>query len=318
MKALVFDGQLSVKDIHIPVPRDDEALVKVGLAGICMTDKEIVKGYMNFNGVLGHEFVGHVESAKDPSLLGKRVVGDINAGCMRCEFCLKGLQRHCSNRSVLGILSRNGAFAEYLTLPVGNLHIVPENIPDESAVFVEPLAAALEIAEQIHVEPNLEVLIVGDGRLALLTCMVLRLTGCSITVLGKHADKLKMFEAYSVNTMLFKDIDGMDKSYDMVVEASGNPSGWQTAVKLVKPRGVIALKSTYHGDFSFNPAPLVINEVSVIGSRCGQFEPALRLLSSGLVDPRHLISGIFEIDDSLRAFEAANSSNVFKILIKML
>lgn len=317
MKALVFDGKLDLKEVQTPAPSGGEALVRVRLAGICMTDIEIVKGYMNFRGILGHEFVGHVENSSNPNLIGMRVVGDINVGCGKCELCLKGLERHCYDRSVLGIVTRNGAFAEYLTLPDSNLHVVPENVSDEAAVFVEPLAAALEVLEQVHVEPSTEVLIIGDGRLGLLLCMVLRLTGCSLTVVGKHPHKLSLFENYSAGAMLLDDIRNVSKKYDLVIEASGNPSGWITAIGLVKPRGTIVLKSTYHGDFRFNPAPLVINEISVIGSRCGQFEPALRLLSSGLVNPLPLITEVFKMDDAVKAFEKATHSEALKIIIEM-
>lgn len=317
MRALFFDGTLRLGKIDTPAAGHGESLIRVILAGICMTDMEIVRGYMNFHGVLGHEFVGVVEHSQDSSLVGKRVVGDINVGCGKCDLCLGGLERHCNSRSVLGIVSRNGAFADYLTLPDSNLHVVPDNVSDQAAVFVEPLAAALEILEQIHVQPQTRVLIIGDGRLGLLICMILRLTGCSITVIGKHANKLEMFRRYSVSTVLLNDSTKIDQKFDLVVEASGNPSGWDTAVRFVKPRGIIVLKSTYHENLSFNPASLVINEISVIGSRCGQFDPALRILQSGLVDPLPLVSQIYSMSDSVRAFEEAGSSEAFKIIIKM-
>ncbi len=317
MRALIYDGNLRFGNIDTPTPKDGESLIRVILAGICMTDMEIVRGYMNFHGVLGHEFVGLVEHSQNRNLIGKRVVGDINVGCGKCDLCRGGLERHCNSRSVLGIVSRSGAFAEYLTLPESNLHIVPDNVSDQAAVFVEPLAAALEILEQIHVQPQTRVLIIGDGRLGLLICMILRLTGCSITVIGKHSNKLEMFRRYSARTALLDDAIKVDHKFDLVVEASGNPSGWDTAIGLVKPRGVIALKSTYHGNLSFNPAPLVINEISVVGSRCGQFDPALRLLQSGLVDPLPLVSKIYSLSDSIRAFDHAGSSEVLKILIRM-
>ncbi len=317
MKALVFDGKLELREVSLPVVSEKDALIRVRLGGICMTDLEIVRGYMNFRGILGHEFVGIVERAGNPELLGKRVVGEINVGCGHCEFCLKGLERHCYNRTCLGIFRKDGAFSEFMTLPEANLHIVPDNVSDEAAVFVEPLAAALEILEQIHVEPAMETLIIGDGRLGLLVSMILRLTGCSMTVIGKHSEKLAIFEKQGVAAVRLDDINKLGKKYDLVVEASGSPSGWSTAIECVKPRGTIALKSTYHGEIKFNPAPLVINEISVVGSRCGRFAPALRLLKSGLVDPRLIITGIYPLDKAIEAFEKADHSKNLKIVIEM-
>ncbi len=316
MKAFVYDGEPGVKDVRTPVPEFGEALIRVRLAGICKTDLEIMKGYMDFRGTLGHEFVGVVERSNNTNLIGKRVVGDINIGCGKCDLCLSGIERHCSSRSTLGIYRKDGVFAEYVTLPESNLHPVSDNVSDEAAVFVEPLAAALEILEQIHVEPNTEVLIIGDGRLSLLICMVLRLTGCSITVIGKHPSKLAMFGPYLAKPVLVDDVEMMNKKFDLVVEASGSQSGWHVATKSVKPRGKIALKSTYHGDLNFNPAPLVIDEISVVGSRCGQFDPALRLLELGLVNPLELITEVFELDDAIHAFERAAHSGSLKILIR--
>lgn len=317
VKALVFDGELGLRDVEIPVPGPNEALIRVRRAGICMTDLEIVRGYMNFSGILGHEFVGIVEASHNQDLVGKRVVGEINLGCGICEMCQKGLERHCYDRTVLGIAGKNGALSEFVTLPERNLHVAPDNVSDEAAVFVEPLAAAMEILEQVHVEPSMESLIIGDGRVGLLICMILRLTGCSISVLGKHANKLAMFAKHHADTVHLDDIGRLKSRFDVVVEASGSPSGWRTAVTHVKPRGTIVLKSTYHGDFDFNPAPLVINEINVTGSRCGQFAPALRALSSGLVDPLELISETYDLDQAVKAFERAKDSQMLKVVVKM-
>ncbi len=316
VKALVFDGKLDLREVAAPIPAHNEALVHVTLAGICMTDLEISKGYMNFTGILGHEFVGVVEKSTNPQLLGKRVVGEINLGCGSCDMCKSGLDRHCYNRSVLGISGKNGALSEYITLPEKNLILIPDNVNDHAAVFVEPLAAALEIFEQIHVQPDMDTLIIGDGRLGLLVCMVLKLTGSSMTVVGKHDSKLDLFAKHQAATVNLNDLEKLNKRYDLVVEASGSPSGWDTAVKLVKPRGVIALKSTYHGDFSFNPAPLVINEITVVGSRCGRFAPALRLLAAGLVDPLPLISDTYGLDEAVTAFDKAREHGTLKILVR--
>jgi alcohol dehydrogenase len=315
MKALCFDGGLKLKELPAPVATERDAVVRVVLAGICKTDVEICAGYMGFNGVLGHEFVGVVEQSPDPAQVGKRVVGEINAGCGRCEFCRKGLERHCSNRTVLGILGRDGAMAEYLALPVENLISVPDNLSNEKAVFTEPLAAALEILEQVKIEPASEVLVIGDGKLGLLICMVLRLTGCELTLTGKHPERSGYFSALGGEVIAPNVLGARDTKFDIVVEASGNPSGWELATKKVKPRGTIVLKSTYHGALDFNPAPLVIEEITVVGSRCGRFEPALRLMASGLVDPTPLTTAVFPFSEAVRAFEFAQEKNALKVLL---
>jgi threonine dehydrogenase-like Zn-dependent dehydrogenase len=317
MKALVFDERLSLQDIPVPNPLPGEALVKVAMAGICKTDVEIVKGYMDFQGVPGHEFVGTVERSSDPQQVGLRVVGEINAGCGECSFCRRGLERHCRHRTVLGILGRDGAMAEYLTLPASNLVPVPPDLSDEKAVFTEPLAAALEILEQVKIQPDHRVAVIGDGKLGLLICMVLRLTGCDLVLVGKHPEKLKLFADMHGSTNPLDTFCATDDRFDVIVEASGHPSGWELAVSRVKPRGTIILKSTYHGSLDFNPAPLVIDEITVVGSRCGQFAPALRLMESSLVDPSPLISAIFPMDQAEEAFRASQQPGNFKILLRM-
>lgn len=319
MKALYFNGSsLELRETPIPEAGEDGSLIKVLMAGICRTDLEILKGYMNFVGVLGHEFVGKVVESSDSSFLGKRVVGEINAGCGHCDFCRKGLNRHCENRKVLGIAGLNGAFAEYLTLPTSNLCLVPDSLSNQSAVFVEPMAAATEILEQIHVLPDSRILIVGDGRLSFLIFLVLRLTGASVTVLSKHTAKKEKFERIGAKVVISEEVSQKAiGKFDFVVEASGSPSGWSLASSLVKPRGVMVIKSTYHGDLQFNTAMLVINEISVVGSRCGRFEPALRLLERGLVDPTVLISDSFSLDDYSAAFRRATDGNTFKTLFRI-
>ena len=281
MKTLVFDGELRIQDMPIPVPKDGEALVRVLLAGICKTDTEITKGYMNFIGVLGHEFVGVVEDARDKSLVGKRVVGEINAGCESCRSCVRGLSRHCLHRTVLGIQGRHGAFAEYLTLPEANLVIVPDSVSNEKAVFVEPLAAALEILEQVHIEPSDRVLVIGDGKLGVLIAMVLNLYGSDLLLVGKHREKMVVFEDQGGKVVFLEELLDTADRFDKVIEASGRPSGWKLALERVKPRGTIVLKSTYHESISFNPAPLVIDEITLVGSRCGLF-PRLSDSSQGV------------------------------------
>lgn len=317
MKAFVFDGKPRLVEMEKPAPSKEEALIKVRLAGICKTDLEIIKGYMDFQGVLGHEFVGSVEEARDETIIGRRVVGEINAGCGACSYCYRGLQRHCPNRTVMGILGRAGAMAEYLTLPLENLSVVPENVSDEKAAFTEPMAAALEILEQIKIEPNHRILVVGDGKLGLLVSMVLRLTGCDLLCVGKHDNKLKLLNDLAINTIKLDSVDQLGREFDMVVEASGNPGGWSLAVSKVKPRGAIVLKSTYHGAFDFNPAPLVIDEITVIGSRCGVFEPALRLMQRGLIDPLPLLSDILPLEKAEEAFQKSQDKGILKILLSI-
>jgi threonine dehydrogenase-like Zn-dependent dehydrogenase len=318
MKALFFDGSnLDFKEMSTPVITKGESLVRINVAGICKTDLEIIKGYMNFRGVLGHEFVGEVIESEDPSLLGKRVVGEINAGCGSCAACKKGMERHCPNRTTLGIFGRDGVFAEFSALPNSSLIEVPEAVSNEMAVFVEPLAAALEIAEQVHLFPDSRVLIVGDGRLAALICLALRLTGADITVLGKHDIKMKVFISLGARICKQDEVVNNGRDFDFVVEASGSPSGWALATRFVKPRGVIILKSTYHGSLEIDAADLVINEICVQGSRCGLFRPALRLMERGLVDPSFLISASFPLESYREAFSNAESPGMFKTLLRM-
>ena len=316
MKALVFDGKTALKELPKPKPAAGEALIKILIAGICNTDLEITHGYMGFKGILGHEFVGLVEQCSDPDLTGKRVVGEINVGCGQCEFCRQDLERHCLERTVLGILNRDGAMAEYLVLPESNLVVVPESVPDEKAVFTEPLAAAVEILEQVKIEPNHRVLIIGDGKLGLLIGAVIRLTGCGPILAGKHTEKMEFFSKLGGTALTLEELSATGESFDFVIEASGNPSGWDLAMERVKPRGTIVLKSTYHAALDFNPAALVIDEITVVGSRCGRFAPALRLMEQGLVDPTPFLSDVFPLEEAVAAFERAKESDSLKILLK--
>lgn len=317
MKALVFDGKLALKDLPVPEPAPGEALVKVLTAGICNTDVEISRGYMQFNGIIGHEFVGVVESSPHPNQVGTRVVGEINAGCEKCPSCRAGLQRHCPERTTLGILGRNGAMAEYLTLPASNLLPVPGNVSDDKAVFTEPLAAALEILEQVQIRPADKVLVIGDGKLGLLVSMALKLTGSDLLLVGKHREKLDFYARLNGATARLSDLAATNDKFDIVVECSGSPAGWEFAVSRVKPRGVLVLKSTYHGSLDFNPAPLVIDEITVVGSRCGQFGPALRLMDAGLIDPTPLISAVYPIAQAEEAFRRSLESDCLKVLLKI-
>ena len=320
MKAIVFDENLKLdKNYEKPVPQKGEALIKVSLAGICNTDFEITKGYMGYKGILGHEFVGVVEEIndKDKSLLGKRVVAEISYGCHKpdCEWCNQGLVRHCPDRHTIGIWRKDGCFAEYITLPLEILFEVPENVSNEQVVFVEPLAAACEILEQLHIQPIQKILVQGDGKLGLTTALTLNAFNYDVTLVGKHQNKLDIAKAQGVKTILLDDLD-VKPEWEVVVEATGSISGFETAMALTKPRGTLVLKSTVAGSKEFNLAPIVINEITVLGSRCGQFKPALRLLENNRIDFKSFISGIYSVDDAIEAFEKNKDKDTLKVLIK--
>lgn len=317
MKAVVFDEVLKLDNSYTkPAPKNGEALVKVMVAGICNTDFEITKGYMGYKGILGHEFVGVVEeiNSDDKSLLGKRVVGEINLGCGECDWCKKQLERHCPNRSTLGIWQKDGCFAEYVTMSLCNLIEVPESIPNEEAVFVEPLAAALEILEQLHIKPYEKVLVLGDGKLGLTTAITLNSSGLDVTLMGKHQNKLDIAKNQNVKTKLLQETE-IKKEYDVVVEATGSLSGFETSIASIKPRGTLVLKSTIAASKEFNFAPIVIDEITVLGSRCGQFRPALRYLENKKIDFKPFISGIYNIDQAIEAFEKNKEKDTLKILL---
>lgn len=320
MKAIVFDENLKLdKNYEKPVPQKGEALIKVSLAGICNTDFEITKGYMGYKGILGHEFVGVVEEIndEDKSLLGKRVVAEISYGCHKpdCEWCNQGLVRHCPDRHTIGIWRKDGCFAEYITLPLEILFEVPENVSNEQVVFVEPLAAACEILEQLHIQPIQKVLVQGDGKLGLTTALTLNAFNYDVTLVGKHQNKLDIAKAQGVKTILLDDLD-VKPEWEVVVEATGSISGFETAMALTKPRGTLVLKSTVAGSKEFNLAPIVINEITVLGSRCGQFKPALRLLENNRINFKSFISGIYSVDDAIEAFEKNKDKDTLKVLIK--
>ena len=321
MKAIVFDNGLKLDDNYPkPVPNKGEALIRVKLSGICNTDYEITKGYMGYRGILGHEFVGIVEevNGEDKSLVGKRVVAEISWGCNKpeCEWCAKKNYRHCPERHTIGIWKKDGCFAEYITLPTNILFEVPDNVPDEQAVFVEPLAAACEITEQLHIEPMQKVLVLGDGKLGLTTALALHSQNLDVVLVGKHSNKLEIAKAQGVKTALLQNFK-IEKKYDVVVEATGTASGFETSMALTKPRGVLVLKSTVATGKELNLAPIVIDEITVLGSRCGQFPPALRLLKNNRIDFSQMISGVYSIDDAMEAFEANKSKDTIKILLQI-
>ena len=317
MKAVVFDNGLKLDNNYpMPVPQKGEALIKVNTIGICNTDYEITLGYMGYKGILGHEFTGVVEKAENKDLIGKRVVGEINCGCGQCDWCAQGLERHCFNRSTLGIWQREGCFAEYVCLPEKNLLVIPDNVTDEEAVFVEPLAAALEILEQVHIPPYKRVIVLGDGKLGLIIALALNVAGLDITLVGKHEEKLNIAKAQGVKTELLNNLK-IEKAYDFLVEATGSITGFETSLALTKPRGTLILKSTIAASKEFNLAPIVIDEITVLGSRCGQFAPALRMLEQKRIDVKPLISDIYAIDDSIEAFERNKEKSSVKVLVKV-
>lgn len=318
MKALRYENkQLAVSETLRPNVAG-EALVRVTMSGICNTDIEIVRGYAGFEGTIGHEFVGVVEEATDaPHLAGQRVVGEINAGCGHCPLCVKGDPRHCPNRTVLGIVGRDGAHAEFLTLPAVNLLPVPAEIPDHVAVFVEPLAAAWGITERAHVDKKTRVAIIGDGKLGLLCAQALALTGASVVLIGKHQEKLRIAAARGIETVTSAEVASGERNFDVVVEASGGEPGFALALDLVRPRGVLVLKSTFQGLTSINAARIVVDEISIVGSRCGRFAPALELLKNHAIDVENLISDEFTLADGVRAMTHASKRGVLKVLLRM-
>jgi threonine dehydrogenase-like Zn-dependent dehydrogenase len=332
MKALRFkEGTLAVSDVPQPVA-GGEALVRVKLSGICNTDLEIARGYAGFEGTLGHEFVGVIEEVSEArasaiptrrdsptvGLLtpGMRVVGEINAGCGVCDLCRAGDPRHCPKRTVLGIVGRDGAHAEFLKLPLVNLLPVPDEIPDERAVFTEPLAAACGILERVSITEDTRVAVIGDGKLGLLCAQVLAAMEAEVTLIGKHKNKLAIAERRGIETNTIDKAQQRKGEFDVVVEASGSPTGFATAVELLHPRGVLVLKSTFHGATEIEAAPLVVNEISVVGSRCGRFAPALELLKQNVIDVDSLISDEFALSDGVSAMRRAAERDVMKVLLR--
>ncbi len=312
---------------RLPRLRPGWALVRVRLAGICNTDIEILRGYHNFHGTLGHEFVGEVASvasAKDRNWIGRRVVGEINLACAGlgfrkpCSYCRRGIPTHCARRRVLGILGHDGAFAEFLALPIVNLHRVPTGIPDEAAVFTEPLAAACEILEQVNIREHREAAVIGDGKLAQLIARVLRASGLRVVMIGKHASKLGLASLAEIQTQrLSSPRARRSNQFSLTVEATGSPSGLALAQRITVPRGTLVLKSTFHGAADVETWPIVVKELTVIGSRCGPFPRALALLRSGRVDPQPLISRVFSLKDAAKAIRFAQQPGVMKVLLRV-
>lgn len=300
MKGIYFNGSDAVyrEDLPMPVRSEKESLVRILLCAVCNTDKEVKKGYRpDFRGVMGHEFVGEVIESSDETLVGKRVVGELNAACGECIYCKTGRPSHCNERRVLGMKNKDGAFAEYMTIDTNLLHLVPDELPTEIAIFTEPLAAAFEILTQIHVSPDKNAAVLGDGRLALFVAQVLAQTGIDLTVIGKHEEKLELFKSFAKVTT-----EGEPEGYEYVAECTGSPTGLQKALELVRKKGTIILKSTYAGTVDVNMSMVAVNEISIVGSRCGPFEPALKMLKEGKISLPQI--EIYECRDFNKAFES--------------
>jgi threonine dehydrogenase-like Zn-dependent dehydrogenase len=308
-------GVVEVRDVPRPDRPEGFALIRLLIGGICNTDLELQRGYYGFSGTPGHEFVGEVVAADSAHLIGKRVVGEINLACGHCSWCGRDLGRHCPHRTVLGIVKHPGAFSEFLTLPERNLHVVPDAIPLEAAVFVEPLAAACEILDQTDLAPGSKVAVLGDGKLGLLIAQVLHAHGCHVHQFGKHAEKLRISSARGIGTEVVGGRPLPTGAFPYVVDATGSPTGLRAAVAMVEPRGTVILKSTVHGEVPVDTAPVIVNEITLIGSRCGRFEPALDLLARGAVDVASLISERLPLSQAPAAFARAAQSGVMKVIL---
>lgn len=307
------NNKLDVREIAAP-EKPGEALIKIRKAGICSTDLELVKGYYPYAGVPGHEFVGEIVRSPNDIWLGQRVVGEINAVCGECEACRSERSSHCENRTVLGIANRDGVFAEYTSLPLNNLYLVPQSVSDEAAMFTEPLAAALEIQEQVSFQPGDRVLVIGAGRLGQLIAQTLALTGVNLKVLVRNPRARQLLEARQIQVVDESQVTA--QKFDVVVEVTGTPEGFNLARRAIRPRGIIVLKSTYKGEMSINMSSIVVDEVTLLGSRCGPFEPALRLLEKGEVDPNVMLEAQYRFKDAIAAFEHAARPGVFKVSLE--
>ncbi|MCB9857880.1 MAG: alcohol dehydrogenase catalytic domain-containing protein [Phycisphaerales bacterium] len=316
MKALqIHDLKIHVGEIPIPEPGENDVLIRVRLAGVCATDLEIGRGYAGFNGTLGHEFVGIVERGP-AALKDKRVVGEINCVCGKCDMCTSGLANHCRRRSVVGIVNRDGAFAEYLTLPARNCHIVPDAISDEQAVFVEPLAAALQVMQQVKIEPRMQVAVLGTGRLGLLVSQVLAKRKCSLTAIGRNPNTMRFLDRKGIRTSLLDDVKSRE-AFDVVVDCTGSPEGLPIALQLVRPRGTIVMKTTCKSDHSVDLTALVVNEVMLLGSRCGPFGEALSWLARKDVDVSEMVTSRMKLSDGVEIMRKAAQTDQIKVLVQI-
>jgi len=315
MKSLWLENETLSYSENTPKPvRADEALIRVRLAGICGTDLEMVRGYYPFTGVPGHEFVGEVLEAEDKRWIGQRVAGEINVSCGECEQCQGGRKSHCENRTVLGITDRDGIFAEYVTLPTQNLHRVPDSVSDEKAVFTELLAAALEIPQQVHIRPTDRILVIGAGRFGQLIAQVLQLTGADLHVVARHPQQQNLLKERGIRLIAGEDVK--PQRWDVVVDVTGSASGFGLARQAIRPRGTLVMKSTYKGEMQVNFSSIVVDEINIVGSRCGPFAPALRLLESGEIYPPGMIAAEYPLNHGLEAFEKAAERGVLKVLLR--
>jgi len=307
-------GKVELRQTPQPERPEGFALIRLIQAGICNTDLELQRGYYGFSGVPGHEFVGEVVAADSKELIGKRVVGEINLACGHCTWCRRGLGRHCPTRTVLGIVRHPGAFREFLTLPESNLHVVPDSIPTEAAVFAEPLAAACEILDQVQIPCGTAVAVLGDGKLGLLVAQVLQVNGYKVHQFGRHPEKLRIAAHTGVTTEI-RGENLPEAEYRWVVDATGSQAGLHAAIRMVEPRGTIILKSTVHGEIPLDTAPVIVNEITLVGSRCGRFEPALELLRLGVINVTSMIADTMPLGSAPRAFEMAARPGMLKILL---
>lgn len=313
MRALVYDGNLRLElSAAVPDPQGTEALLKIRRAGICNTDLELIAGMYNFSGTLGHEFVAEVVQGDQP-LVGKRVVGEINVGCGQCEFCLKGIPSQCLNRKAVGIHNYAGAFADYMLLPTGNLYVVPDSVSDDEAVFVEPLAAALQVQECVSISPHHRVVLLGAGKLGLLTAQILKLTGAEVIAVVRREKQARLLNQWGIPAVESAEL--ADQQADVVVDCTGQAEGFADALRLVKSRGTIVLKSTYKGFPQANLSQIAVREIRIVGSRCGPFAAALRLLDAQLVDVKSLIEARYSLDEGVKAIEHAGQKGALKVLL---
>jgi threonine dehydrogenase-like Zn-dependent dehydrogenase len=307
-------GQVLVRETAMPARPPRFALIRVLVAGICNTDLELQRGYYNFSGIPGHEFAGEVVESDNSSLIAKRVVGEINLACGHCDFCAAGLRRHCLNRTVLGIVKHPGAFAEYLTLPENNLHLIPDEIPSEQAVFIEPLAAACEILDQVQIAAGEAVAVLGDGKLGVLIAQVLHAHGARVTLYGHHEHKLQFVRKAGIETSTTE--NPARTRFPYVVDSTGSTAGLAEAIGMVQPRGTVVMKSTVHGSIAVDTAPIIVNEITLVGSRCGRFEPAIEMLRTKKVDVTGMLSAEFPLEEAPAAFREAARPGALKVLLR--
>ncbi len=307
-------GRVSVRETAVPPRSNGFVRIRMLVAGICNTDLELQRGYYGFTGIPGHEFVGEVVDADDAQLAGRRVTGEINLACGDCDFCHAGLRRHCRYRTVLGIVKHPGAFAEYVLLPATNLHVIPDEITSEQAVFIEPLAAACEILDQVRIDRGESVAVLGDGKLGLLIAQVMQIHGASVTLFGRHEEKLQIARAAGVEVSTSN--ERPRARFPFVIDATGSASGLKEAIAMVRPRGTVVMKSTIHGEVSIDTAPVIVNEVTLVGSRCGRFEPAIAILRSGKANVNDMISATFPLCEAATAFAEAAKPGILKVLLR--